>query len=73
MAKAHTFRDPIFQDAASARKALEALLWPDGPFCRRCGNSDPDKIAKLQASRRALDSTTATIASAGHRDGWHCP
>ena len=48
MAKAHTFRDPIFQNAANAREALEALLWPDGPFCRRCGNSNPDKIAKLQ-------------------------
>jgi transposase-like protein len=48
MAKTATFQDPIFQDEAKAREALEAVLWPDGPFCRHCGNSDPDKIAKMQ-------------------------
>ncbi|MEA2871847.1 MAG: hypothetical protein QOH67_1823 [Hyphomicrobiales bacterium] len=42
------FQDPMFQDEISAREALEAVLWPDGPICRHCGNSDPDKIAKME-------------------------
>jgi transposase-like protein len=48
MAKRATFQDPIFQDETKAREALEALLWPEGPVCRHCGNSDPDMIAKMQ-------------------------
>ena len=48
MAKIATFQNPIFQDETKAREALEAVLWPEGPFCRHCGNSDPDKIAKMQ-------------------------
>ena len=42
------FQNPIFQDETKAREALEAVLWPDGPICRHCGNSDPDKIAKME-------------------------
>ena len=42
------FQDPMFQDETAAREALEAVLWPEGPICRHCGNSDPDKIAKMQ-------------------------
>lgn len=48
MAKVAKFQDPMFHDEAKAREALEAVLWPDGPFCRHCGNSDPDRIAKMQ-------------------------
>lgn len=48
MAKLATFQNPIFQDEAKAREALEAVLWPEGPYCRHCGNSDPEKIAKMQ-------------------------
>jgi transposase-like protein len=43
-----TFQDPMFYDEDKARQALEAELWPDGPYCRHCGNSDPAKIAKMQ-------------------------
>lgn len=43
-----TFQNPIFQDETKAREALEAVLWPDGPYCRHCGNSDHGKIAKMQ-------------------------
>jgi len=38
----------MFYDENKAREVLEAELWPDGPYCRHCGNSDPDKIAKMQ-------------------------
>jgi len=48
MAKTATFQDPIFQDEAAAREALEAVLWPDGPICRHCGNSDPDRIGTMK-------------------------
>jgi transposase-like protein len=47
MTKIATFQDPIFQDENMARQALEAVLWPDGPYCRHCGNSDPAMIAKM--------------------------
>lgn len=43
-----TFQNPIFQDEAAAREALEAVLWPDGPYCRHCGNSDQEKLAKME-------------------------
>ena len=42
------FQEPMFQDETAAREALEAVLWPDGPICRQCGNSDPEKIAKME-------------------------
>ena len=41
-------QNPIFHNEDEARKALEAVRWPDGPFCPHCGNSDPEKIAKGQ-------------------------
>jgi transposase-like protein len=47
MTKAATFQDPMFHDEDKAREALEAELWPEGPICRHCGNSDPDKIALM--------------------------
>jgi transposase-like protein len=40
-------QDPRFTDETAARKALEAVVWPNDPFCPHCGNADPDKIAKL--------------------------
>jgi transposase-like protein len=48
MTKQAIFQDPMFHDEDKAREALEAELWPDGPVCRHCGNSDPAKIAKMQ-------------------------
>jgi transposase-like protein len=48
MTKLAIFQDPMFHDEDKAREALESELWPNGPFCRHCGNSDPDKIAKMQ-------------------------
>ena len=48
MTKAATFQNPMFHDEDKAREALEAELWPNGPYCRHCGNSDLDKIAKMR-------------------------
>jgi len=38
----------IYTDDTAARKHLEKLLWPEGPFCPHCGNADPKRIHKLQ-------------------------
>ncbi len=40
-------RNPIFHDDDKAREYLEALLWPDGPVCPRCGVMG-DRVIKLQ-------------------------
>jgi transposase-like protein len=32
-----TFSAPHFRNDEAARKALEAILWPDGPVCPKCG------------------------------------
>jgi transposase-like protein len=39
-------QNPVFTDEDKARKALEAIRWPDGPYCPHCGNADQEKIAK---------------------------
>jgi transposase-like protein len=41
-------KNPIFKDEAKARAWLEARVWPNGPICAHCGNSDPEKITKLE-------------------------
>jgi transposase-like protein len=48
MAKSNfNISDPIFHDEDKAREHLEALLWPHGPSCPRCGVLG-DRITKLQ-------------------------
>lgn len=37
----------IYTDETAARKHLERLLWPEGPFCPHCGNVDKKRIHKL--------------------------
>jgi transposase-like protein len=41
---------PEFRDDDKAREALEAVRWPNGPFCPHCGNADRAKIAKGQGN-----------------------
>jgi len=38
----------IYTDETAARKHLEKLLWPEGPYCAHCGNSDLKRIRKLK-------------------------
>src|SRR5580704_12607890 len=38
----------IYTNENAARKHLEKLLWPEGPFCPHCGNSDLKRITKLK-------------------------
>jgi transposase-like protein len=53
MTKVATFQSPIFQDETKAREALEAVRWPEGPYCPHCGNSDPEKIAKVEGKKHS--------------------
>src|SRR5579884_2252510 len=50
---AAVFQSPIFQDETKAREALEAVRWPDGPVCPHCGNSDQEKIAKIEGKKQS--------------------
>jgi transposase-like protein len=47
------FKAEMFQNEDKAREALEALRWPDGPFCPHCGNSHQDKIAKVEGKKQS--------------------
>jgi len=47
------FQNAIFQNEDRAREALEAVRWPDGPYCPHCRNSDQDKIAKIEGEKRS--------------------
>ena len=51
-AKQSIFSHKVFQDEAEARKALEKVRWPKGPICPHCGNSDPEKIAKVEGKKQ---------------------
>jgi transposase-like protein len=35
-----SLRDPIFHDDEAARLHLEAIRWPNGPYCPRCGEAE---------------------------------
>jgi transposase-like protein len=37
--------NPIFHDEAKAREWFEARIWPDGPFCPHCGETQ--KLTRL--------------------------
>ena len=47
------FQDPIFQDEDKAREVLEATRWPEGPICPHCGNSDQEKLAKIEGQKKS--------------------
>lgn len=48
-ARKTNLKDPIYHDDDAARQHLEALLWPHGPSCPRCGVME-DRITKLQGA-----------------------
>lgn len=49
MTPAPEFQDRVFHDEGAARRALEALRWPDGPVCPHCGNDSGARIARIAA------------------------
>lgn len=40
--------NPIFTDEGKAREHLEAIRWPNGPYCPHCGESDGDNLKRLE-------------------------
>jgi len=68
--------NPIYSDSDAARKHLEAIRWPDGPFCPHCGElenviklSDDSKAAGLlhcRACRKKFSVTVGTIFERSH-------
>jgi transposase-like protein len=42
--------NPIFNDENKAREALEAVRWPNGPFCPHCGATD--RIVKVEGKKK---------------------
>jgi transposase-like protein len=70
-------RNPIFNDDNAAREHLEAILWPAGPHCPRCGVTG-DRITKLQGKstrpgvykckdcRKPFSVTVGTVMERSH-------
>ncbi len=46
--------DPIFSDKDAARKHLERIRWPNGPFCPHCGEAENVKPLKGKSHRPGL-------------------
>jgi transposase-like protein len=44
-------RDPIFHDDEAARLHLEAMRWPNGPYCPRCGEAE--NVRRLEGKSTA--------------------
>lgn len=40
--------NPIFTDETRAREHLESQRWADGVYCPHCGNSDKDRLLKME-------------------------
>jgi transposase-like protein len=40
-------QNPIFIEETEARKWLEARIWPNGPTCSHCGNTDQSRITAM--------------------------
>lgn len=45
---------PIFTDPEAARKHLESIRWPDGPYCPHCGECENVKELKGKSHRPGL-------------------
>jgi len=46
--------DPIFHDEVAARAHLEAIRWPNGPYCPHCGETDNVRRLEGQSHRPGL-------------------
>lgn len=66
-----------------ARELFEAVLWPDGPVCMKCGNCDQNRIARMKPNkgarireglRRCMDCrTTFRVQNGTILEGSHLP
>ena len=46
--------NPIFHDADKARQHLEAINWPNGPFCPHCGECENVRRLQGKSTRPGL-------------------
>ena len=46
--------NPIFHDVTKAREHLEAVRWPDGPFCPHCGDTEHARKLRGKSHRPGL-------------------
>ncbi len=46
-------QNPIFTNEIKAREHLETVRWPDGPYCPHCGNSDQERIARVEGEKQS--------------------
>lgn len=51
--------DPIFHDEAEARRHMEAIRWPNGPFCPHCGSVDGITRLEGKSHRAGLHQCNA--------------
>jgi transposase-like protein len=65
--------NPIFQDETATREWLETRMWPDGPFCPRCGSYSVTEV-RGKAHRPGLfqcndyrEQFTITVGSVAER------
>jgi transposase-like protein len=69
-----TFAAPQFSNDAEARKALEAILWADGPICAHCGTINHAYKTKREGVYRCAEKecrkdfsvTTKTVMERSH-------
>ena len=68
--------NPIFHDATKAREYLEAVRWPDGPFCPHCGDTENTRklmgkshrpgLHNCRSCRRQFSVTVGTVFERSH-------
>lgn len=67
--------DPIFQNETLAREHLEAVRWPNGPYCAHCGSfnvmrleGDGHRVGLLQCRdcRKQFSVTVGTVFERSH-------
>jgi transposase-like protein len=70
----NTFAAPYFQNEDAARRAIEAILWPRGPVCHHCGETERRYATKRDgryrcgssACRKDFTVTTGTVMESSH-------
>ena len=67
---ASVLSQPHFHDEAAAYKRLEAIVWPEGPHCPRCGALDriTDVTARVEKATEALGQLQVEGTSGGGAD-----
>ena len=71
--------NPIYHDNNAARRYLEAIRWPDGPYCPHCGVFDSVQRLGGKAKNRAFgpppkkEAVFALVEREGKVHSFHVP